>query len=73
MGKRGPKPNPNLTDREREVIELVSIGKTDFEMSIILGISPSAIQTRLERACRVSDVINRTQLACKAIREGWIK
>lgn len=71
--KRGPKPNPNITDKEREVIELVSVGKTDPEMSIILGITPGSIQNRIERACRVADVVNRTQLACEAIRKGWIR
>lgn len=61
-----------LTDYEKEVIQLISIGKTNDEIGMILGISSRAVARRIDRAWKASDTSTRTQLACKALREGWI-
>lgn len=61
-----------VIENEREVIQLVSIGKTDYEIGVILGKAASTIAHRISVACRVADVSNRTHLACEAIRRGWI-
>lgn len=64
---------PKLTDRIVDVVTLISHGKTNEEISMILNISSRAVARRLDRAWQLTDTHNRTQLACKALREGWIR
>lgn len=71
--RRGRKPNPEITDFERQVIELISIGKTNEEIGMILGISSRAVARRIDRAWSITNTHTRTHLACKALREGWIQ
>lgn len=71
--RRGRKPNLTITDFERQVIELVSVGKTNEEIGMILGISSRAVARRIDRAWSVTNTHSRTQLACHALRQGWIK
>lgn len=62
-----------LTPCQIDVIALVADGKTNEEIAIVLGISASAVARRIDRAWHVTFTFNRTQLACKALREGWIR
>lgn len=62
-----------LTAKQVDVIELVSIGKTNEEIAAILSVSPRSVAHRINRAWQTTDTHSRTQLACRAIREGWIK
>ncbi|CAG4882389.1 Transcriptional regulator EpsA [Georgfuchsia toluolica] len=50
-----------LTERESEILRWVSNGKTNYEIGIILGISPFTVKNHLQRIFRKIDVSNRAQ------------
>ncbi len=61
-----------LTKRERQVLQLISDGKTDWEASRVLGISPSAVHKHVENVKRRMGVGTRMQAVVNAIRHGDI-
>lgn len=64
-------PTP-LTKRERQVLQLVSAGKSDWEAGCILGISASAIHKHVENVKKRMGVGTRMQAVVNAIRSGDI-
>ncbi len=50
-----------LSDREHEILYWVRLGKTNFEISIILGISPNTVKNHLKRIFGKLDVSSRAQ------------
>lgn len=69
-----PRPGmrPRLSRREIECLRLVAQGKTDWEISVILGISPETVHQYVKRARAAYDVVSRTQLIVLALRDCWI-
>lgn len=63
---------PHLSKREIECVRLVALGKSDWEIGVILGISPDTASQYVKRARAAYDVVSRTQLAVAALRDGWI-
>lgn len=61
-----------LTEKQIDIVKLVADGKTNEEIAIVLGISSRAVARRIERAWHATFTFNRTQLACAALRQGWI-
>ncbi len=61
-----------LTPRERQCLELVACGKTDWEIARLLGLSPFTVHYHIERAKRRFDVITRIQAVVQALRTGQI-
>ncbi|MFK4259382.1 helix-turn-helix transcriptional regulator [Agrobacterium tumefaciens] len=61
-----------LTDREKEILQWVSRGKTDSEIAIILRMSAGSVTQRLIRIRQILDVTNRPQTVSQAIRLGLI-
>lgn len=61
-----------LTPREREVIGWISAGKTDWEISVILGVSEKAIAKHVYNVRLKLGAMNRTHAVAEAIREGFI-
>lgn len=59
----------NLTDRESEVLYWVSLGKSNKELALILGISPRTVNKHLESVFEKMLVENRTSAANLAIKE----
>lgn len=57
-----------LTRRQREVIALLSMGKSNKEISNELGLSTGTVRSHLEAIFKSLDVSNRTQ-ACHVARE----
>lgn len=57
-----------LTNAEREALLWVANGKSSWEISVILKISESAVDRRIQRACEKLDAVNRLQAVVKAIR-----
>ncbi len=62
-----------LTPREREVVRLVVDGRTNDEIGLALGIGAKTVETHLARIFDRSGVGSRTELATRALREGWLE
>ncbi len=67
-----PPQRPRLSRREIECLRLVALGKSDWEMSRILGLSPHTVRQYVKSARAAYDAISRTQLALYGLRDGWI-
>ena len=67
--KRAP---GSLTDREAECLRWLSVGKSDSEISIILGISPRTVRFHIDNAKVKLGAATRIQAVAKALREATI-
>ena len=65
-------PQPRLTDRQRECILWVARGKTDWEISRILGVEHETVVRHLKQARERYGVAKRTMLAVHALFDGSI-
>ena len=63
---------PSFSRRELQCIDLVAIGKTDWEIGHILGISPETARQYVRKARARCGVATRTQLAVFAVRTGLV-
>lgn len=61
-----------LSPRQIDCLRLIAAGKTEWEMSIILGLSPSTIHEYVEGARRRYGVKTRSQLVLAAARDGYV-
>lgn len=68
-----PGPAVSLTRRELEVIRLVSEGRSNDEIATALGMGPKTVETHLRRVFERHNIASRTELAARAIREGWLE
>jgi DNA-binding NarL/FixJ family response regulator len=59
---------PEFTERERAVIELVARGLTNHAVSTELGISESRVKRVVQQLCRKLGAQNRTEAAVKYMR-----
>ena len=64
---------PTLTPRELEVLQLASNGLEDSAIAKTLGMGVQTVKTRMNFIRLKLDASNRTEAACRAIREGIIK
>lgn len=62
-----------LSSREVEVVTLVVDGRSNDEIGSRLGISAKTVESHLTRIFERTQVASRTELAAKAVREGWIE
>lgn len=62
-----------LSDREREVFQLVAEAKTNKEIAAMLGISPSTVETHRARIIQKLDLHSATEIALYAVRRGVIR
>lgn len=70
--RAAPRPRPRLSNREVECLRLVAIGKTDWEIGVILGISVETARHYVKRARAAYGVSTRTQLALQGLRDDWL-
>jgi DNA-binding NarL/FixJ family response regulator len=61
-----------LTPREHEVVRLVAEGQSNDEIGLTLGIGARTVETHLARLFERVSVGSRTELATRALREGWL-
>jgi DNA-binding NarL/FixJ family response regulator len=61
-----------LTARELEVVRLVSEGRSNDEVGASLGIGAKTVETHLARLYERFSIGSRTELATRALREGWL-
>jgi len=63
---------PHLSRRQRQCMRLLAAGKTDWEISKILGISHETVRRYVKSAREAYDVVSRAQLVARALRDGQI-
>lgn len=63
---------PRLSRRELECLRLVALGKTDWEVARILGLSIETAHQYVKRARSAYGVVSRTQLVVHGLRDSWI-
>ncbi|MBC9727281.1 response regulator transcription factor [Streptomyces sp. TRM68367] len=72
---RAPEPSPRLkalTEREREVMELVAAGLTNDEIAERLVLSPATAKTHVSRIMSKLAVRDRSQLVVMAYESGMV-
>ena len=63
----------SLSARERDVLALVVNGASNDEIGMQLGISTRTVESHLRRLFDRLEVASRTELAGRALREGWLE
>jgi DNA-binding NarL/FixJ family response regulator len=61
-----------LSARELEVVRLVVDGRSNDEIGGALGIGSKTVETHLRRLFERFSIASRTELATRALREGWL-
>ena len=56
-----------LTVRELEILRWIYVGKSNFEIGVILSISPLTVKNHVQKILRKLNVLNRTQAIGKAL------
>ena len=62
-----------LSDREREVFQLIAEARTNKEIASLLGISPSTVESHRAKIIQKLDLHSATQIALYAVRRGVIR
>lgn len=63
---------PSLSRREVQCLRLVALGKSDWEIARILGLSPHTASQYVKRARAAYDTVSRAQLVAYGLRDAWI-
>lgn len=63
---------PHLSPRELQCLRLVALGKTDWEIARILGLSPHTARQYVKRARGAYDVVSRAQLVACGLRDALV-
>ncbi|AZO15044.1 MULTISPECIES: LuxR C-terminal-related transcriptional regulator [unclassified Mesorhizobium] len=61
-----------LTTRERDSLALVAEGKTDWEISVILGIAEATVRFHVDNARRKLGAVNRAQAVARLVNQRLI-
>ena len=61
------------TARELDVVRLVVDGSSNDEIGAALGIGARTVETHLRRLFERFAIASRTELATRALREGWLE
>jgi DNA-binding NarL/FixJ family response regulator len=68
-----PRPDaPQLTERQVEVLRLVSAGRTNIAIAFELGLSEKTVKAHVTAIFKAMNVFNRTQAAAVARAIGLI-
>ena len=71
VGGSAPKdPFPDLTDREREILDLLAAGATTTQIADRLGVSPKTVRNHLSSTFTKIEALDRTQAVLKARAAG---
>lgn len=62
-----------LSDREREVFQLIAEGHTNKKIALLLGISPNTVETHRAHIMEKLDVHSAAEIALYAVRRGVIR
>jgi DNA-binding NarL/FixJ family response regulator len=72
FGVRPGRDTVRVSPRELDVIRLVVDGRSNDEVGAALGIGVKTVETHLRRLFERFEVASRTELAARALREGWL-
>src|SRR5256712_7425844 len=73
LGATRPRaPAPDLTKLEKEILALVVEGDSNRDIAEKIHLSPNTVKFHVRQLLQKLDVDNRTELAHKATREGWL-
>jgi DNA-binding NarL/FixJ family response regulator len=72
FGVRPGRSRPRVSPRELDVVRLVVEGRSNDEIGAELGIGVKTVETHLRRMFERFTVASRTELAARALREGWL-
>ncbi|MFZ7103465.1 MAG: LuxR C-terminal-related transcriptional regulator [Peptococcaceae bacterium] len=61
----------SLTQREREILHLVTLGHTNQQIGGILNISPNTVKNHIKRISNKVNVDNRAHLVAFGVRHGF--
>jgi two-component system response regulator NreC len=61
-----------LSEREREVLQLIAEGRSSKEVAEVLSISPATVETHRTHILQKLDVHNTAELVLYAVRRGVI-
>lgn len=67
-----PTATVRLTARERDSLALVAEGKTDWEISVILGIAEATVRFHVDNARRMLGAVNRAQAVARLVNQRLI-
>jgi DNA-binding NarL/FixJ family response regulator len=68
-----PGPGDRLSRRELDVVRLLVRGRSNDEIGAELGIGTKTVETHLHRLFERCRVASRTELASRAVRNGWLE
>lgn len=63
----------SLSEREREVFQLIAEGKSNKEMAALLGISVSTVETHRSRILEKLDIHSAAEIVLYAVRRGVVR
>lgn len=72
FGVRPGRDRPRVSPRELDVVRLVVEGRSNDEVGAALGIGVKTVETHLRRLFERFEIGSRTELAARALREGWL-
>lgn len=72
FGSLGEQAIATITPRELEVLRLVVDGMSNDQVGVALGITTRTVEAHLTRLYERAGAHSRTELATRALREGWL-
>lgn len=73
LEEHAPRPAPELTGREKEVLYWAAEGKTSEETGVILNVAEKTVQYHMYNALRKLDCYTKPQAVAKAILLGLVR
>jgi DNA-binding NarL/FixJ family response regulator len=65
-------PFDTLSDREREILQLIAEGHSNKDVALILSISPATVETHRGHILQKLDLHNTAELVLYAVRKGLV-
>jgi len=65
-------PAPAWSEREREILQLIVDGASNRDAAEKLHLSQNTIKFHVRQLLEKAQVANRTELASKALHQGWV-
>ena len=65
-------PAPPLSEREMQILRMIADGASNRDVAERLHLSQNTIKFHVRQLLEKVEVANRTELATKAVHEGWV-